>query len=173
VTVQPEAVRASGLLKERILIHHPDAASKAELGLLEEAARRWLTMCRDWDEYCREEAERRVRPILVVQVEDGTDNSVTKTDLGAAVRAIQDAIGHPLLDAELAHSFMDKNEMRIGDRLLRYIEPSRIEETSDVSIVFFKMALSTVRWSQLSEQIFRFDKWVSAGVRLPSGMAVH
>ena len=30
-----------------------------------------------------------------------------------------------------------------------------------------------LKWSRLSEQIFRFDKWVSAGVRLPSGMAVH
>jgi hypothetical protein len=30
-----------------------------------------------------------------------------------------------------------------------------------------------LRWSRLSEEIFRLDKWVSAGVRLPSGMAVR
>jgi type III restriction enzyme len=30
-----------GLLKDRILIHHPESATTAEMGLLEEAARRW------------------------------------------------------------------------------------------------------------------------------------
>jgi type III restriction enzyme len=143
VTVPPEAVRASGLLKERILIHHPESATRAELGLLEEAARRWLAMSNSWNYYCQEEGEARVRPILVVQVEDGTGTMVTKTDLGAVVRAIQDAVGRPLLDAELAHAFMDKVELRVGDRLVRYIEPSRIEEAGEVSVVFFKMALST------------------------------
>lgn len=143
VTVPSEAVCASGLLKERILIHHPDTATKAEHGLLEEGARRWIAMSHLWQEYCQSERERNVRPIMVVQVEDGTATTVTKTDLGAAIKAIQDAIGRPLLDAELAHAFMDKVELRVGDRLLRYIEPSRIDETTEVSVVFFKMALST------------------------------
>jgi hypothetical protein len=44
--------------------------------------------------------------------------------------------------SELGHTLVDKMEIRIGDRLLHYIEPSRIEETTDVSVVFFKMALS-------------------------------
>ena len=30
-----------------------------------------------------------------------------------------------------------------------------------------------MRWFRLSEQIFRVDKWISAGVRLPSGLAVR
>lgn len=143
VTVPPEGVRASGLLKERILIHHPDTATKAELALLAEAARRWTTMCSLWNDFCQQEGEGRVRPMMVVQVEDGTNSTLTKTDLGAVVKTIQDAISRPLLDAELAHAFMDKIEIRAGDRLLRYIEPSRIEEASEVSVVFFKMALST------------------------------
>jgi type III restriction enzyme len=143
VTVLPEAVRASGLLKERILIHHPDVTAKVELGLLEEAARRWMRMGTLWTEYCEGEGEGPVRPILVVQVEDASGNAVTKTDLGAAVSAIQGAVGRPLLDAELAHSFVDRNELQVGERVFRYIEPSRIEETSEVSIVFFKMSLST------------------------------
>lgn len=41
VVVPAEEVRKSGLLKDRILIHHPEAATTAEMALLEEAARRW------------------------------------------------------------------------------------------------------------------------------------
>ena len=143
VQVPPEDVRASGLLKERILIHHPDVATKAEFGLLEEAARRWVSMSDLWNAYCRDEGERHVRPMMVVQVEDGTGKTLTKTDLRAAVRAIEDAIGRTLRDTELAHAFMDRGDVKAGERTLRYIDPSRIEEDAKVSVVFFKMALST------------------------------
>jgi type III restriction enzyme len=44
VAVPPDEVRKSGLLKDRILIHHPDFATTAEMALLEEAARRWGQM---------------------------------------------------------------------------------------------------------------------------------
>ena len=143
VNVPPEDVRASGLLKERILIHHPNTATKAEMGLLEEAARRWMTMSKQWDGYCQEEGERHVRPMMVVQVEDGTGDTLTKTNLGAALKAIEDGIGRPLDGTGLAHAFMDKVGVKTGERSLRYIDPSRIEEAHDVAVVFFKMALST------------------------------
>ena len=143
VSVPPEDVRASGLLKERILIHYPDTETKAEMGLLEEAARRWMTLSKQWDGYCRKEGERPVRPMMVVQVEDGTRDTLTKTSLGIALKAIENTIGRSLGDSELAHAFMDKVGVKAGDRPLRYIDPSRIEETPDVSVVFFKMALST------------------------------
>lgn len=143
VAVPPEEVRLSGLLKERIPIHYPDASTQAELSLLEEAARRWVTISDLWATYCAEEGERLIRPILVVQVEDGPAGTLTRTDLGASVKAIEDAIGRPLRDAELAHAFMDRNEVKAGDRALRYIDPSRVEDDADVSVVFFKMALST------------------------------
>jgi hypothetical protein len=48
VAVPAEEVRKSGLLKDRILIHHPDATTTAEMALLEEAARRWGQMTAAW-----------------------------------------------------------------------------------------------------------------------------
>ena len=48
VAVPAEEVRKSGLLKDRILIHHPEAATTAEMALLEEAARRWGQMTAAW-----------------------------------------------------------------------------------------------------------------------------
>jgi type III restriction enzyme len=143
VQVPPEDVRESGLLKERILIHHPEKATRAELGLLEEAARRWQGMSSLWDAYCGEEGVRHVRPILVVQVEDGSSNQLTRTNLTDAVQAIEDAVGRPLGDAELAHAFQETGDYNAGGRTIRKIEASRIEEDPSASVVFFKMALST------------------------------
>ena len=140
VPVPVEDVKKSGLIKERVLIHHPANPTNAEMGILEEAARRWQVMTDQWATYCNEENERPVRPILVIQIEDG---SPTRTDLVDAIKAVEDGIGRPLRDPELAHALMDKGEVKVGDRAIRYIDPSRIDDDADVSVVFFKMALST------------------------------
>ncbi len=140
VPVPVEDVKTSGLIKDRVLIHHPANTTNAEMGILEEAARRWLAMTEKWETYCQEESERSVRPILVVQVEDGTP---TRTNLTDAIKAVEDGIGRPLRDAELGHAMMDKGVLKEGNRLIRHIDPSRIEDDPDVSVVFFKMALST------------------------------
>jgi type III restriction enzyme len=135
-----EDVKKSGLIKERVLIHYPTNPTNAEMGILEEAARRWQVMTEQWATYCRAEDERPVRPILVIQIEDGTP---TRTNLSDAIKAVEDGIGRPLRDAELAHALMDKGGLKEGTRVIRYIDPSRIDDDADVSVVFFKMALST------------------------------
>lgn len=140
VPVPVEDVKLSGLIKERVLIHHPANPTNAEMGILEEAARRWQVMTEQWETYCRAEGERPVRPILVIQIEDGTP---TRTNLSDAIKAVEDGIGRPLRDAELAHALMDKGGLKEGTRVIRYIDPSRIDDDPDVSVVFFKMALST------------------------------
>ncbi|MCO6362497.1 DEAD/DEAH box helicase [Paracoccus sp. 08] len=140
VPVPVEDVKKSGLIKERVLIHHPANPTNAEMGILEEAARRWQVMTDQWASYCKDEGERPVRPILVIQIEDGAP---TRTNLADAIKAVEDGIGRPLRDSELAHALMDKGGLKVGDRAIRYIDPSRIDDDADVSVVFFKMALST------------------------------
>jgi type III restriction enzyme len=140
VPVPVEDVKKSGLIKERVLIHYPTNPTNAEMGILEEAARRWQVMTEQWETYCSAEGERPVRPILVIQIEDGTP---TRTNLSDAIKAVEDGIGRPLRDAELAHALMDKGGLKEGTRVIRYIDPSRIDDDADVSVVFFKMALST------------------------------
>ncbi|HXH53187.1 MAG TPA: DEAD/DEAH box helicase family protein [Sphingomicrobium sp.] len=143
VQVPAEEVRLSGLLKERILIHHPGAPTRAEMGLLSEASRRFVEMQQQWGTYCSEEGERVVRPILVIQVEDGGANHVTRTNLAAAISTIEEAIGRRLDDSEIAHALQEDGRVAAGDRRIRKIDASRIEDDPDVSVVFFKMALST------------------------------
>lgn len=143
VHVLPERVRESGLLKDRILIHYPDAAGQAEMTLLAEAASRWQTMSSLWQAYCKTEEIPSIRPILVIQVEDGSGNLLTKTELATSLATVESAIGHPLEDNEIAHAFTEGKEIKIGDRSIRHIEASRIAEDPKVRVVLFKMSLST------------------------------
>ncbi|HBP1729215.1 DEAD/DEAH box helicase [Pseudomonas aeruginosa] len=138
VTVPAEEVRKSGLLKDRILIHHPEAATTAEMALLEEAARRWGQMTAAWGAYCQAEKEPTVWPVLVVQIENGS-----KTDLDAALTVIESAIGRRLNEGEVAHAMHDTGDLDVGGRRVRKVDASRIDADKNIGVVFFKTSLST------------------------------
>lgn len=138
-----EEVRKSGLLKDRILIYYPDTVTQAEMALLTEATKRWQQMGERWRVYCQLEGESIVHPILVVQVEDGTNNSLSKTDLGKVLSTIESVIGRRLQDGEVVHTFNECGEFDINGHRLRRVEASRIEEDQNIRMVLFKMSLST------------------------------
>jgi len=143
VAIPSDEVRLSGLLKDRILIHHPDSATTAEMALLEEAARRWARMTRGWASYCKAEGEQVVWPVLVVQVENGTDKQLTKTSLSDALDVIESAIGRRLNEGEVAHAMHDTGDLDVGGRRLRKVDASRIDADKNIGVVFFKTSLST------------------------------
>ncbi len=143
VAIPPAEVRLSGLLKDRILIHHPDFATAAEMALLEEAARRWMQMSKGWVRYCKAEGEQTVWPVLVVQVENGTDKQLTKTSLTDALNVIESAIGRRLNEGEVAHAMHDTGDLDVGGRRVRKVDASRIDGDRNIGVVFFKTSLST------------------------------
>lgn len=143
VAIPPDEVRQSGLLKDRILIHHPESATTAEMTLLEEAARRWAQMTAAWANYCKEEGESVVWPVLVVQVDNATANAVTKTSLVDALNVIERAIGRRLNEGEVAHALHDTGDMDVGGRKVRKVDASRIDADKNIGVVFFKTSLST------------------------------
>jgi type III restriction enzyme len=143
IAIPAEEVRKSGLLKDRILIHHPEAATAAEMSVLEEAARRWGQMNLAWKAYCEEEQEQTVWPVLVVQVENGSDRQLTRTDLADALTVIESAIGRRLKEGEVAHAMHDTGDLDIGGRRVRKVEASRINADKNIGVVFFKTSLST------------------------------
>ena len=142
VNITAEDVRSSGLLKDMIIVHNPQSNAIADLTMLEEAGRRWKEFTKVWQDYCRKECDEVVRPILVVQVEDGTEQTLTRSPLGDAVRVIERQTG-PLTVNEIVHCFHDRGDFEISDRIIRKVEPSRIQETTEIKVVLFKTALST------------------------------
>src|SRR5690606_38366794 len=72
IAIDPADVRESGLLKDRIILFHPDEDQTSDHSLLREAVRSWRWFSERWASYCTPENEPEiVRPLLVVQVEDG------------------------------------------------------------------------------------------------------
>lgn len=144
VLIPSAEVCTSGLLKDRILIHHPEAATTAEMALLEEAARRWAQMAAAWAAYCKNEGVESVWPVLVVQIENAScSNPVTQTDLGAALNVIESAIGRRLHEGEVVHALHDMGDLDLGGRRMRKVEASRIDADKNIGVVFFKTSLST------------------------------
>jgi type III restriction enzyme len=143
VEVPAQEVRKSGLLKERVLIHHPEEATTAEMALLEEAARRWAQMTTAWAAYCKDVGEAVVWPVLVVQVENGTSGQLTATDLGSALTVIESAMGRRLNEGEVVHAMHDSGDLDVGGRRLRKVDASRIDGDKSIGVVLFKTSLST------------------------------
>lgn len=138
-------VRESGLLKEAITLHQPDA-EQAEMTMLQGAATEWRKYWRRWDAYCAKEKEPTVRPILVVQVEDGPGRQLSRTDLAEAMRVIRQAAadpGDPLTTRAFAHAFEKGAPVPIGDEEVRYIAPPDIASDPEVRVIFFKTSLNT------------------------------
>lgn len=142
VSVKPEDVRSSGLLKETITLFHTDEKQPSDITLLQAAAARVKQYDDAWEGYSQREQAPEVRPVLVVQVQDGTKTTLTKTDLGDALKAVESALG-PLSADQVAHCFQEGGAVQADDRAIKYIAPSDIEDDPDIRVVFFKMALTT------------------------------
>lgn len=141
--ISTEEVRSSGLLKERIILFYPDASDPSDMTLLATAARRWKEIRDAWNVYIAEQKDKQpVYPAMVVQVEDGGDNRLTRTDLEQALKTLEQELG-PISDDELAHSFQEDKDITVGHHKIRKIEASRIQEETGIKIIFFKMALTT------------------------------
>jgi type III restriction enzyme len=143
VNITPEDVRSSGLLKDMIIVHNPKTTAPRDLTLLEHAAGRWKHFTGLWQSYCQIEKEKEsVRPILVVQVEDGTEQTLTRTNLSDVVRIIERQSG-PLAINEIVHCFQEQSDIQVAGRIIRKLEASRIQDSTDAKVVLFKTALST------------------------------
>jgi len=143
VTVPISDVRESGLIKDKVVLYHPTAKAATDWSLLHEAATTWLMMRDAWAAYgARERLAEPVRPVLVVQVEDGTAQQDTRTNLEQVLQVIESVMG-PLADDHVAHAFQDGHSLHVGERTIRHIAPADIQDDQALQAVLFKMSLNT------------------------------
>ncbi len=143
VEVTPDEVRASGLLKDEIKIHHPKTGEAfAEMTYLAEAAKDWREKCQHWEAY-RQHEDVEVKPALVVQVKNKKDGQLSETDLDECLRVIERHAGVTLKSGEVVHTFDSKEAIKVNGVEVRYLDPSRIAERKEVRVIFFKDNLST------------------------------
>ena len=145
VIVTPDEVRASGLLKDRIVIRFPDIQNGGNaMAVLQAAADEWKDKWDHWTQYCQEQHYAYVNPVFVVQIENGSGDVISATDLDDCLLKISQRTGFQFTTGEVVHTFgQTTSTIQIAGLDIPYVEPSRISEDRNIKVVFFKENLST------------------------------
>ncbi len=143
--VTADEVRASGLLKDRIVITYPEEdAINNDMAILQAAADDWKEKWDHWTQYCFEQHYAYVNPVLVIQVLNGSGSKITDTDLGDCLNKIEERIGFKFESGQIVHTFGQTNSsISVNGLDVEYVEPSRISDDKNIRVVFFKENLST------------------------------
>lgn len=143
--VTADEVRASGLLKDRIVITYPEAGSvNNDMAILQAAADDWKEKWDHWTQYCYEQHYAYVNPVFVIQVLNGSGSKLTDTNLGDCISKIEERIGFRFENGQIVHTFGDtKSSISVNGLDIQYVEPSRISDDRNIRVVFFKENLST------------------------------
>lgn len=143
VRTTADEVRASGLLKDRIIITYPEHSGN-DMAVLQAATDEWQQKCQHWYQYCYEQHYGQVNPVLVIQVQNGSGNQISATDLNECLRIIEERMGDRFLEGQVVHAFGEGTPtIQIGGLDVPYCEPSRIADDKRIKVVFFKETLTT------------------------------
>ena len=143
VTTTADEVRASGLLKDRIVITYPETAGN-DMAVLQAAADEWKNKWDHWTQYCSEQHYAYVNPIMVIQVQNASGNRISTTDMDECIRIIEERTGERFSEGQVVHAFGEGTSTLVINGLnVPYVEPSRIADDKRIKIVFFKETLST------------------------------
>ena len=143
--VTTDEVRASGLLKDRIVITYPEEGTvNNDMAILQAAADDWKEKWEHWTQYCFEQHYAYVNPILIIQVLNGTGDVLTDTNLDDCITKIEERTGFKLESGQVVHTFGGTTTtLTVNGLDVRYEEPSNIADNRNIRVVFFKENLST------------------------------
>lgn len=143
--VTTDEVRASGLLKDRIVVTYPEEGTvNNDMAILQAAADDWKEKWEHWTQYCFEQHYAYVNPILIIQVLNGTGEALTDTNLDDCIAKIEERTGFKLESGQVVHTFGGTTAtLTVNGLDVRYEEPSNIAEDRNIRVVFFKENLST------------------------------
>lgn len=144
VIITPNDVRASGLLKDRILITYPDDPTKNnDMAVLQTAADEWKSKCDHWYQYCCKQHYAHVNPVFVIQVQAGSGKLISNTNLNDVIAKIEERIGANFKENEVVHTFGATTTLSVNGLNIPHVEPSEITDDRRIKVVLFKENLST------------------------------
>lgn len=144
VIVTPNDVRASGLLKDRILITYPDDPAKNnDMAVLQAATDEWKSKCDHWYQYCCKQHYAHVNPVFVIQVQAGSGKLISNTNLNDVIAKIEERIGANFKENEVVHTFGAATTLSVNGLNIPHVEPSEITDDRRIKVVLFKENLST------------------------------
>ena len=144
VVITPDEVRQSGLLKDRIILNYPENEQNSDMAILQAAADEWWDKWNHWGNLCDKQHHAYVNPVFVIQVLNGTGDSISQTNLSDCIDKIEERLGKRFEEGEIVHAFgQTTSTLDLNGRKIPYVEPSSIADNRDIKIVFFKESLST------------------------------
>lgn len=139
VTVPLEDVRASGLLKDKIILDNPSAGqAEGDTTLTRAAVKQTLQFEEDWNKYALAQNEPPVLPVLVVQVPNTPSDGEMSEILGAVFGAWEG-----LKDRNVVNTFGEHTAISVAGHTIGYMAPQDIQDDLDVRVVLCKDAIST------------------------------
>lgn len=139
--VTADSVRASGLLKDLIIVNYLE--SENDMAVLQAATDEWREKCRHWYNYTYEQHYRNVNPVFVIQVENGTEGIISKTNLDDVIAKIEERLGEKFKENEVVHTFGSTGDLTINGLKVPHIDPVEITDDRKIKVVLFKDNLST------------------------------
>lgn len=137
-------VRASGLLKDRIVVTYPDDPERNnDIAVLQAATVEWKNKCEHWYQYCQEQHYSQVNPVFVIQVLAGSGRALSDTNLEDVIAKVEECIGSPFKEHEVVHTFGSCGTVSVNGLAIHHVDPSEIVEDRRIKIVLFKENLST------------------------------
>ena len=144
VEVTPSEVRASGLLKDRIIITYPeDFSAHNDMAILQAATDEWKDKCAHWYQYSYEQHYAQVHPVFVIQVKSGSGEAISDTNLDDCLAKIEERIQYQFRENEVVHTFGQVGSISVNGLTVPHVEASEIADDKRIMIVFFKENLST------------------------------
>ncbi len=144
VVIKPNEVRASGLLKDRIVIVYPEEQHNADIAVLQAASDEWKSKWDHWEQYCKEQHYANVNPVFVIQVLNGNGENLTESPLDTILQNIEERTNFKFTKGEVVHTFgQTTSDINVNGLEIPYEEPSRISENRKIKVVLFKENLTT------------------------------
>ena len=139
VLVDSALVQASGLLKDDIALSIPTEEGVFDTVLLTEAVKKVRASSAAWTQYAQEQGKTEVVvPLLVVQVGDKPSQETLVRTLDTICEAWPD-----LAHDAMANVFGEHQDLTVGQQIVPYIEPQRVQDAKYVRVLLAKSAIST------------------------------
>lgn len=159
IVISAAQVRASGLLKDRIVITYPDDPTKHnDMVLLQAATDEWKNKCEHWYQYTYEQHYANVNPVFVIQVLAGSGNKVSDTNLDDVIAKVEERIGETFKENEVVHTFGSTGTIIVNGLNVPHVEPVDIADDRRIKVVLFKENLSTGWDCPRAETMMSFRK---------------
>jgi len=139
VVVDPARVQMSGLVKDSVKLVIPDEPGDFSTTLVADGAKLLRESTTRWKKYSlKEKLSDTVVPLMVVQIPNTPDADA----IGSALDAIHGVL--PELTADSVRHVLTSNKAETFGRWeVDWIEPQRVQETTEVRVLIAKEAIST------------------------------